>query len=275
MNRLFELLKRFRFLLLFLFLEIVAFIFTSYYNTYQHSLLFNTLQDFTGNIYNKTASVKRFFHLRRMNDSLMTENSRLHSMISSFYLREKNIHPEIFDTNDQFRYIFKPAYVINNSVDKRKNYLVVNLGRNGGVNESMAVVTTSGIVGIVKHVSANYSLIMSVLNNDFRLNARIVETNDIGSLFWDGQSPDIVTIKDIPNQNLIRKGQHIVVGPYSQYFPENLPIGLVESIRLDKGGNFYNISVRLSGNMRNVMHVYIIKNRAVRESDSLRINSPE
>ena len=76
-------------------------------------------------------------------------------MISSFYLREKNIHPEIFDTNDQFRYIFKPAYVINNSVDKRKNYLVVNLGRNGGVNESMAVVTTSGIVGIVKHVSAN------------------------------------------------------------------------------------------------------------------------
>ena len=269
MGRLFEVLKQFRFLLLFIFLEIIAVLFTTYYNSYQHSIFFNTLQDFTGNVYQKTANVKRYFYLRHINDSLLAENSRLQSTVSSLFLKEKNLHPSIFDSNSQFKYIFKPAYVINNSVDKRKNYLVVNIGKNQGVDKDMAVITSSGVVGIIKHVSANYCLVMSMLNSDFRLNARIVETGDIGSIVWDGQSPDFVILRDIPNQNLIKKGQHIVVGPYSQYFPENLPIGLVEDIHIDKGGSFFNISVKLSSNLRNIMQVYVIKNMAVRESDSL------
>ena len=275
MQRLIELLKRFRFFFLFIFLEVISISFLVYYNSYQHAVFFNFLQHISGNVYTKIDNTRRFFHLRHINDSLLIENARLQSQINSIYLKEKNFHSGIFDTNSKLKYIYQPAYVINNSVDRRKNFLVLNIGSKQGIEKNMSVITSQGIAGIIKDVSENYSLVISVLNSDFRLNAKIVETNDIGSIIWDGPSADIVVLKDIPNQNLIRKGNHVVVGPYSQSFPENIPIGIIESIKLDKGGSFYNINVRLTSSMRNVMNVYVVKNLNISEPFNLQSNTEQ
>jgi rod shape-determining protein MreC len=269
MYRLLEFLKQFRFLILFILLEIIAICFLAYYNSYQHSYLFNVFQEVSGNVYNRIEKAKRYFYLGRLNDSLMSENAHLNSELFSVYMKEKNIHPGFFDTNTKFRYIFIPARVINNSIDKKKNYLIINVGSSQGIDRKMAVISSRGIVGIIKSVSANYSLVLSVLNNDFRLNARIAETNDLGSIVWDGESPEMVLLKDIPNQNKIKKGNHVVVGPYSQYFPENIPVGDVVGFELDKGGGFYNIRVRLNSEIRNLMNVYVIKNMNIKEPADL------
>jgi rod shape-determining protein MreC len=50
----------------------------------------------------------------------------------------------------------------------------------------MGVASPSGVVGVVVGVSRNYSVVMSLLNTDFRLSASIARNDYFGSLAWDG-----------------------------------------------------------------------------------------
>jgi len=200
-----------------------------------------------------------YFSLKKENEQLLTENAILHSQVASAYSKLSELNITSFDTNKNYKFIFKPANVIFNSIQKRNNYLTLNIGSKQGITDKMGVVSDFGVVGIVKDVSENYCIVISVLNQDFRLNAKILELNEVGSIMWDGKHPDRVVLNEIPNHVKIKIGQHVVVGPYSRIFSENYPIGIIESFSLDKGASFYEVKVRLSANMRSVSKAYIIK----------------
>jgi rod shape-determining protein MreC len=121
------------------------------------------------------------------------------------------------------------------------------------------VVSDNGVMGIIKNSSENFSVAISILNRDFRLNAKIQEIGEVGSIIWDGGSPENVLLQEIPNHVNIKIGQHIVVGPYSHFFPENYPIGVIIDYKLPNGASFYKIYVRLNTNIKNNSNVYVIK----------------
>ena len=64
-------------------------------------------------------------------------------------------------------------------------------------------------------------------------------------------------------------GDTIVTSGYSSTFPPGIPVGSVESFRLNETEDLYIIDVKLFNNMRNLEHVYIIKNTDINELRTL------
>ena len=59
----------------------------------------------------------------------------------------------------------------------------------------MGVITSLGVVGIIKSVTDNYASIISLLNTDLKVNAILKNSSTIGSITWDGLKFKIFKIK--------------------------------------------------------------------------------
>ena len=47
--------------------------------------------------------------------------------------------------------------IINNSIYKKDNFIVINKGKIDGVKNGMGIITNNGIIGIINSTSDNYS----------------------------------------------------------------------------------------------------------------------
>lgn len=62
----------------------------------------------------------------------------------------------VSDTLYRQKYIFLSAKVINNSVNRRDNYLTINIGKNQGAIKDMGVFNNEGLVGVVKRCECKF-----------------------------------------------------------------------------------------------------------------------
>jgi rod shape-determining protein MreC len=139
--------------------------------------------------------------------------------------------------------------------------LTLNSGSKQGVKPEMGVINSLGIVGVIENTSTNYSTVLSILNTESPLNAKVKKSNHIGSLTWNGKNTGFVQLTDVPRLATVRKGDTIVTGAQSTIFPENIGIGTIEKIYIDNETNLYMIDVRLFNDMTSLGHVYIIRNK--------------
>jgi rod shape-determining protein MreC len=129
-----------------------------------------------------------------------------------------------------------------------------------GVKPEMGVITSQGVVGIIKNVSAHYCTVMSMLHKDMRISAKFKNNNYFGSLAWEGTDPTVAVLKDIAKHVVFKTGDTVVTTSYSAVFPENILIGTVASADIKPGENFYNIKIKLSTNFSNLTYVYVVDN---------------
>ena len=72
MQQLLYFIKKFRFFLLFLILQIVAFYFTIQYHSYQKSKFVNSANAVTGGFYTKINNINEYFHLNKLKNPSTT-----------------------------------------------------------------------------------------------------------------------------------------------------------------------------------------------------------
>ena len=173
----------------------------------------------------------------------------------------------------EYKYDLFPSLVYKNSYALPNNYLTLNKGKNDSIKEDYGVITSKGIVGIIDATSKNYSRVLSVLNTNSRVNVKLKKTNYFGTLSWDGKSPEITQLKDIQDLVKLSVGDTVVTSGYSSTFPPNIPVGSVESFDLNDTKDLYIIDVKLFNNMKNLEHVYIIKNTDINELKTLIISN--
>ena len=105
---------------------------------------------------------------------------------------------QLTDTIFRQQYQYTSAEVINNSVNRQKNFFTINKGTNQGITVDMAVTSGKDVAGVIVGCSENYSVAMSLLNLDFRLSARIKSNGYFGSLSWDGRNYRHAVLSEIP-----------------------------------------------------------------------------
>lgn len=254
---------------LFLALEIFAIVVVYRFNTYQKASFINYTTGITSSFYTAVSNTQSYFNLRRVNDSLQIENAKLRSeQLTSYY---KNNVSTITKSDtvykQQFEYV--AASVVNNSVIKRNNYITINRGRLHGIEPEMGVISESGVVGIVMSVSDHYSTVLSLLNNNCKISAKISKNGAFGSLVWDGLDPKYARLLDVNKHVPIATGDQIITSNYSTIFPEGLPIGRIFSHSLDAGDNFHTIKVELYTDFSTLSTVYVIRNLFKEEQQQL------
>ena len=258
--------KNIRFVL-FLLLFSYALSLTIQSHEYHRSKFLNSSNQITGSIYGTFHGITQYFNLKKENQILLEENSRLKMTV----FEKEDVVP--VDTLLEYKYELQPSLVYKNSYALPNNYLTLNKGGSDGIEEDFGVITSNGIVGIIDETSKNYSRVLSILNTNSRVNVKLKKTNYFGTLSWDGKSPEITQLKDIQDLVKLSIGDTIVTSGYSSTFPPNIPVGRVESFRLNETEDLYIIDVKLFNNMRNLEHVYIIKNTDINELRALTISN--
>ena len=136
----------------------------------------------------------------------------------------------------------------------------------------MAVLTYSGIIGVVKKVTPNFASAISVLNRDYSISAKIKKNGYFGPVTWDGKGHKKVILSEIPHHVPVEPGDTIITSGYSTIYPEGILIGTVSDFKL-KGGNFLEIEVELSTDFKNISYVQVVKNFKREEQINLETES--
>jgi rod shape-determining protein MreC len=267
MRNVFLFIQRYFVFLVFLLLQGVALWVLFKYNRFHKAAFLGIASEVTGSINKRVDVVDDYFHLS-------AENRRLHRMNDSLLnqLRSNFAVPDTtaklvtdstrYDTITPVRrYLYRDAKVVYNSVNRESNYLQLNRGAAHGIREGMAVINSGGeAVGVVVNVSPNFSQVMSLLHVKSRVTAALKKTGDYGTLEWDAQDPRFVTLKGIPRNIDVKRGDTVITSMYSYNFPPGFLVGRVEAIQTEKASGFQILKVRTAVNFNSVQHVFVVEN---------------
>jgi rod shape-determining protein MreC len=294
--------------ILFLILEIICFRMIAKSRSMQGLDIINSANAVVGYVYTKQNNIAYYFQLRRMNDSLLVENTRLRNTLAlntdvdTFTTVIAKIPVTIKDTTKRAtdtaknttstatntassitlsptnitkvvrygEYQYIPARVINNTtIGDRLNYITINRGAKDGIKKEMAVVTTNGIVGKVASVSDHFASVVSVLSTtDRKVSTKLADGTSGLFTIWTTGNPDYMVTERVPIYNTVKKGDSVFTTSYS-VFPENILIGTVVKIDTMKATNAKNLKIKLSTNFRNLQYVYVVSNKFDAERKNL------
>jgi rod shape-determining protein MreC len=217
----------------------------------------------------KKHNITKHFSLSEANDSLSAENADLRALLpESFYkLQDRTYY--INDTLYEQQYEYVPATVINSSDNKRDNYFTLNKGASSGIEEGMGVLSKEGMVGFVVDVSNHYSIVKTVLSENFNISVKLQKNNEHWLLKWNGKDNKIAQLKGVTRDIDIQEGDKVVSRGSGGIFPENQMVGTIHKISAEDGKTTLNVDVKLAVNFGSVYHVYIVKNHLKPEQDEL------
>ncbi|WP_299243876.1 rod shape-determining protein MreC [uncultured Aquimarina sp.] len=254
--------------LLFLLLLFLSLILTIQSHSYHKSKFISSTNFLTGGVYGWRYSINNYFGLKSENERLLEENELLRNQIS--WLTADTIATKYIDTtsfNKPFTFI--KGNVFRNDYSKMDNYILINKGEKDGIEEDMGVITDKGIIGIVENTSKNYSRVISILNSNSKINAGLKNSNQYGSLVWNGKDPNIVQLETVPRQATLQKGDTIITNGRSTIFPRGIGIGTILNYKLDQNQSYFLIDVQLFNDMTDIGFLYVIKSNDVSEIKSL------
>jgi rod shape-determining protein MreC len=270
MEKLFMFIFQYRAFFTFLVLEIVCFALLVENNQYQGAAFFNSSNAIAAGINTNSQNFKDFLSLRETNSLLAEENALLKKKLEQ---RNQSLYSltvrEIEDPTLINRFDFVSTRVINNSVHLFKNHLTINKGSKDGIKPGMAVVSPLGIVGKVKIVSENFSVVASLLNIDVMTSVQLKRTSHFGTAQWNGRSPLHIDLLYIPRHVKPLVGDSIVTSGYNSVYPEGLFVGRIESVDLKDEALFYDLRVKLSQDFRALSYLAVIKSNLKAEQDSV------
>lgn len=275
MNTFLQLLDRFNHRVLFFVLLFVSLFLIVRNNEAQGKIFWNSAGRVTGFFGSGANAIWSYFNLRRENEKLQQEISVLRGQLANDQYDNRVTSDTLQRVIDSARiqiYKYIEATVVNNSVDKPKNYLTLNRGRKHGVQVNMGVITTAGVLGVVRYVSEHYCIVMSVLHTDSRVSAQIRGKGKgfYGSLVWREVDPRFMQLIDIPKHNKISSKDDVVeTTGFSTYYPPGVAIGKVFYHSVPPGSSNHLIQVKLNTNMANVRYAQIVVNAHADEINQL------
>ena len=264
---------------LFTLLEGISFVLIINFNNYQSAAMFTSANSVTGGIYAIITDIDSYFGLKKENITLKEYNLALLEK-----LEQTQSELETFKEASQLssnpltrkkEFFYRSATVVNNSLNKVNNYITIDRGTNDGVNSEMGVFNDKGVVGIVYQSSANYSIVIPLLNEKSKVNCRVKGSNSFCALQWDGKDTRHSYLVDLPRYAVFEKGDTVVTSGFSSIFPADLPVGKICSLEDSEDGLFYRARVELFVDFSAVSNIFIVGNENRNEQEQLEKNIQE
>ncbi len=174
--------------------------------------------------------------------SLQEENQRLKELIG-------------FRQTSPFELV--PAQILSRNISQELNSILIDVGKNQGVELYDPVISVDGVVGKVFAVYNNSSTVELLTGPQFRISIMIKPTEATGILQWIGGNQFI--INDIPNTTVIEKDNLVVTSGYSDIFPMNLPVGIVSHTEKASDGFTIRVIGNLLVNFNKINELFVLK----------------
>lgn len=178
-------------------------------------------------------------------------------------LREAlNLRPQQED------YTYELAAVIQQGESSWESTLTLSRGEKHGVETGDAVMTETGsLVGVVTEVGSSWCKVLTVLDTEFTIGARIFRTGEVcvaeGSfrLMPEGK----LTARYIDPSSAVAVGDLVVTSGLGEHYPPGLVIGTVSALQMDDSGLSYTATLLPSAELAALRQVLIIKDFTVVE----------
>jgi rod shape-determining protein MreC len=257
MNKILEFFYKYLSVVIFLILEILAFLLVVNKNDLQRSVAFRYATTLSAWTYEGTNLVTDYFGLAEANKYLAEENARLYKEIADY----KSKFVDSVDVQSMVTYQSSENYlsakVVFNSVYDLQNYIIIDKGSVHGVEEDMGVFAPQGVVGVVQRVSKNYAVVLPIINPEQVISAKIKGNNQLGSVKWDGKSPLKAKLYEIPSHVNVVAGDTVVTSGFSAIFPEGVMIGVVDKAAHVENTMYCDVDINLAVDFQSLSYVTV------------------
>lgn len=270
MQNLLKILLRYGNFLVFILLEVAAFLLISYNNAYPRSSILSTANQVIAWQNKQISEIKSYFSLKEQNEILALENTDLRSQLSQIQQSiDNSVMRETMKLSNYTAPTYLPAKVVQITTRNINNFLTINVGKRDSIHKGQGVINDEGVVGIVQTVGKKYSVVMPIINTHTNVSCRFTKNDYIATLQWDGDDYRFASLIDVASHLVVNKGDTIVTSGLSPIFPEGIPVGIVENSTLEEGASYHTIRVRLSTNFKRLKYVEVVCNEDQLELDNL------
>ncbi|MBR1410209.1 MAG: rod shape-determining protein MreC [Prevotella sp.] len=275
MRNLLDFLYKYHHWLVFILLELVSVVLLFQFNSYQGSAWLTAANSIVGSVYDTESKMTSYLTMAKLNEELTIRNINQERQLDQL----RRLYAEaIKDTTDMQRkeleylsnYKLIPAKVVENSIHKLENLIIIDKGRKDGVKPDMGVACGNGIVGVVYLVSDHYSVVISALNAaSSHISCSIRNRGYFGYLHWYGGDPSVAYVEEVPRHAKFKLGEWMETSGFSSIFPSGVLVGKIEQAYNSSDGLSYKLKVRLSTDFGNLRDVVVMSDESIAERAAL------
>jgi rod shape-determining protein MreC len=179
----------------------------------------------------------------KKNEELVKKVDQLENTI--FELREVEKEnqrlKEIFDFAEDIQRKKILAQVVGWDASNEFKVLRINKGRNSGLKLLSPVITMNGLVGYVYRLSNNYADILTILDQNNRVDAIVESTRSHGVV--EGISQFKCRLKYVIRTEVVKEGDGVLTAGLGDIYPKGIKIGTITSIDKENFGITQSIEV--------------------------------
>ncbi|MFO7555288.1 MAG: rod shape-determining protein MreC [Desulfobacterales bacterium] len=144
--------------------------------------------------------------------------------------------------------------------------ILVDKGKNDGVEKGMAVVIPKGIAGQITDVSSHYSKVLLIIDHNSAVDA-LVQSDRARGIIQGGAAGQCF-LKYVLRKHDIAIGDNVVSSGMDGVFPKGLGVGVVSSVIKPKSGIFQEVTVTPYVDFEKLEEVLIVLNPKQKEFES-------
>lgn len=143
------------------------------------------------------------------------------------YKQEKEIYNQFVNQKDRISVFNIGDTIIANVIHSanffNNKYISINVGKEDGIIDNMAVLSSEGVVGQIVKVDENDSVVMLITDPKSRIPAFTEKTNENGVVIANEENEDL---KFVPYNEYSTPidGEYIFTSGFDGIFPRNIPI---------------------------------------------------
>ena len=216
--------------------------------------VFSPVGNFASDVRNFGQSKKQITELNKQIDLLKAKQVLDEDMVSQL-----NQLRNVLDLAGSGGYQVVAARVINRgSTETFKETLTIDVGSRSGITKNMTVISESGLVGVVKSVTSNSSIVLLMSDPTFKVGVRIAGTQSIGVVSGQGGSTYLLQLLDATGE--IKEGDALVArgSAGDRPFVPGVPVGIVTSVNSNASSITQNADVESSANLEKISVVAVV-----------------
>jgi len=131
------------------------------------------------------------------------------------------------------------ATITEHAVTNWASSLTLNKGTAHGVAVGNSVIDATGaLVGVISEAGYNWSTVLTTVDTDTSLGARVFRTKDLGIAQGDFSlmGENLLRLDYLPTDSELLSGDLVETSGLGGFFPSGLVIGYVEEVRMDDSG---------------------------------------
>ncbi len=216
---------------------------------------------------NKISGNSTFFtdinKLKEENEELQAKNSELEQSLRELenIKTENEMLKGYMNLTEKYgEYKTIPAYVINKDISNYSKTIIINVGKNDGIQENMTVIADEGLVGYIVSVTDTTAKVQTIVDTASSVSATMSSTDE--SIVCKGTLDSTKELKAmyIPTDYNIIQGDSIETSGLGGIYPKGIHIGTVKQVEATKNVTDRYAVIETAVNFDKLSTVLVITN---------------